>query len=230
VGLRGQFLDNTLRLNVTGFYSVTDDIQIPARIDVNGLQISTTTNPADLKNRGIEVDAQWAPNEQFSMTLGLGNQKAEYENIAAVVLAQAAACRANPAAQFNGAPACNANFVDQFGNIATPVRAPDLTASLSATYRLQLGSVKLSPTVGVNYSDEYAIGTTGSPQSTNGTWTKAQTYLNAQVSVEWDAVPNLQLTVDCRNCADKAYPMSALGPFQFLDRPGSWGARVRYRF
>lgn len=230
VGMRGQFMDNTLRLNVTGFYSVTDDIQIPARIDVNGLQISTTTNPADLKNRGVEVDAEWAPNEKFSMTVGLGNQKAEYENIAAVVLAQAAACRANPAAQFNGAPACNANFVDQFGNIATPVRAPDLTASLSATYRLQLGSVKLSPTVGVNYSDEYAIGTTGSPQSTNGTWTKAQTYLNAQVSVEWDAVPNLQLTVDCRNCADKAYPMSALGPFQFLDRPGSWGARVRYRF
>ncbi len=230
VGLRGQFFDNTLRMNVTGFYSVTDDIQIPARIDVNGVQISTTTNPADLKNRGVEVDAEWAPNEKFSMTVGLGNQKAEYENIAAVVLAQAAVCRANPLGQFNGAPACNANFVDQFGNIATPVRAPDLTASLSATYRLQLGTVKLSPTIGVNYSDEYAIGTTGSPQSTNGTWTKAQTYLNAQVSVEWDAVPNLQLTVDCRNCADKAYAMSALGPFQFLDRPGSWGARVRYRF
>ena len=77
------------------------------------------------------------------------------------MLAQAAACRGNPAALFNGAPACNANFVDFAGNIATPVRAPDLTASLSATYRLQLGSVKLSPTVGVNYSDEYAIGTTG---------------------------------------------------------------------
>jgi IMP dehydrogenase/GMP reductase len=43
-------------------------------------------------------------------------------------------------------------------------------------------------------------------------------------------LPGLTAAIDCRNCADKAYPMSALGPFQFLDRPGSWGARLKYRF
>ncbi len=229
-GLRSQFLDDTLRMNVTAFYSITDDIQIPARIDFNGVQISTTSNPADLKNKGIEVDAEWAPNDAFSLVAGLGLQDPEYTSIAATVLAQAAACRANPAALFQGAPACNANFVDQFGNIATPLRAPEYTISLNATYRFKLGPVQVAPTVGWNYSDAYAIGTTGSPASTNGTWSGSQGYLNAQLAFEFENLPGLSVAVDCRNCADKAYPVSALGPFQFLDRPGSWGARARYKF
>ncbi len=230
LGLRGQFFDDTLRLNVTAFVTKTEDIQIPARIDFNGVKISTTTNPADLDNRGLEIDAEWAPTPNFSFTAGLGWQDANYVNISAGVLAQAAACPANPSALFNSTPACNANFVDQFGNIATPVRAPDYTGSLSATYRFNVGTVRVSPTIGVNFSDAYAIGTTGSPQATNGTWTSKQQYLNAQLALDFESLPGLQVTVDCRNCADKAYPMSALGPFQFLDRPGSWSARVRYRF
>ena len=229
-GMRSQFLDNRLRVNVTAFYSITDDIQIPARIDFNGVQISTTSNPADMKNSGVEIDAEWAPTDNFTLVAGLGLQNPEYTNIASSVLAQAAACRANPAALFQGAPACNANFVDQFGNIATPVRAPDYTVSLNATYDLKLGSVTMSPSLGWNYSDAYAIGTTGNPESTNGTWSGTQGYINAQLAFAFENLPGLSVAVDCRNCADKAYPMSALGPFQFLDRPGSWGARARYKF
>jgi iron complex outermembrane receptor protein len=230
LGLRSQFFDDRLRMNVTAFYSITDDIQIPARIDINGVQISTTSNPADMKNTGIEVDAEWVPTENFTLFAGLGIQSAEYTNIAGNVLAQAAACRANPAALFQGAPACNANFVDQFGEIATPVRAPDFTVSLNAIYDLKFGSATVSPSLGWNYSDEYAIGTTGSPNSTNGTWSGRQGHINAQIAVRFENLPGLLLAIDCRNCADKAYPMSALGPFQVLDRPGSWGARARYTF
>ncbi|MCS6948160.1 MAG: TonB-dependent receptor, partial [Steroidobacteraceae bacterium] len=203
---------------------------IPARIDFNGLQISTTTNPADLRNNGLEIDAEWQATDNFSLTIGAGFQRAKYVDISERVLAQAAVCRANPAGLYQGAPACNANFVDQFGNIATPVRAPDYTLSLSGTYRKNFGNVTLIPTFGANISDAYAIGTTGSPQSTVGTWSKRQTYLNAGIGVEFANVPGLTLQIDCRNCADKNYPMSALGPFQFLDRPGSYSLRVRYRF
>ena len=230
LGVRADMFGNTLRVNATVFYAITDDIQIPARIDFNGLQISTTTNPADLKNHGLEIDATWAPTQDCALTAGVGLQKAKYINITSNVLAQAAACRANPAALFNGAPACNANFVDQFGNIATPVRAPDHTVSLSATYHAHLGNLTLSPTIGVNASDEYAIGTTGSAPSTNGTWAGKQTYLNADLTAELRSLPGLSISINCRNCQDKAYPMSALGIFQFLDRPGSWGANLRYKF
>ncbi|MCU0758490.1 MAG: TonB-dependent receptor [Steroidobacteraceae bacterium] len=229
-GLRSTLFDNTLRMNVTAFYSMTDAIQIPARIDIDGFQLSTTTNPADMRNVGLEVDAEWAPTDAFTLVAGLGLQNAEYTNVTPNVLAQAAACRANPNAVFQGAPACNANFVDQFGNIATPVRAPDFTISLNATYDFDVGPATVSPTVGWNYSDEYAIGTTGSPQSTNGTWSGPQGHINAQVAFRFENAPGLLLAIDCRNCANKAYPMSALGPFQFLDRPGTWGARIRYTF
>jgi iron complex outermembrane receptor protein len=229
-GTRADLFDNRLRLNATAFYSMTDDIQIPARIDVNGLQISTTTNPADLENYGIEIDATWVPIDGLNITAGLGMQNAKYVSISQRVLDQAAVCRANPTGSFQGAPACNANFVDQFGQIAEPVRAPDYTISMNASYEFTSGAITWIPSFGFNTSDEYAIGTTGSPASTNGTWSGKQTYINAGVSLRFENVPGLTAAIDCRNCADKAYPMSALGPFQFLDRPGSWGARIKYRF
>lgn len=102
-GTRADLFDNTLRLNATAFYAITSDVQIPARIDVNGTQISTTTNPADLSNRGLEIDATWAPIRGLNVTAGIGTQRARYTNIAATVLAQAAVCRANPTANYNGA-------------------------------------------------------------------------------------------------------------------------------
>jgi len=229
VGTRADLLNNRLRLNATAFYSMTDDIQIPARIDVNGLQISTTTNPANLENYGFEIDAIWVPVDRLNITAGVGFQNAKYVDISQRVLDQAAICRANPAGLFQGAPACNANFVDAFGQIATPVRAPDYTVSINASYEFVVGNTTLIPSFGFNTSDEYAIGTTGNPTATNGTWSQRQTYINAGVSVRFAGAPGLSVQVDCRNCADKAYPTSALGPFQFLDRPGSWGARVKYR-
>ena len=229
-GTRADLFDNRLRLNATAFYSVTNDIQIPARIDINGIQISTTTNPADLENYGLEVDATWVPIDGLNITAGLGMQNAKYVSISQRVLDQAAVCRANPTGTYQGAPACNANFVDQFGQIATPVRSPDYTISMNASYEFAAGAITWIPSFGFNTSDEYAIGTTGSPQSTNGTWSGKQTYINAGVSLRFENVPGLTAAIDCRNCADKAYPMSALGPFQFLDRPGSWGARIKYRF
>jgi iron complex outermembrane receptor protein len=230
IGTRADLFGDRLRINATAFYAITDDIQIPARIDINGVQISTTTNPADLRNSGLEIDAVWVPVDGLNITAGIGLQDAKYVAINQRVLDQAAVCRANPAGLYQGAPACNANFVDQFGNIATPVRSPDYTVSLSASYEFTVGGITLTPNVGVNASDEYAIGTTGSPQSTNGTWSGKQTYINAGLNLKFAAIEGLSVTVDCRNCEDKAYPMSALGPFQFLDRPGSWSARVRYKF
>lgn len=93
---------------------------------------------------------------------------------------------------------CNANFVDQFGDIARPVRAPDYTINVQARYKRVLGPV--------------------------------ETTLNAGVTLAPTAIDGLSLTVSCRNCVDKNYPVSSLGILQFLDRPGSWDAQVRYRF
>ena len=61
-------------------------------------------------------------------------------------------------------------------------------------------------------------------------WSGAQAYINAGLALEFDNLPGLRISADCRNCADKAYPMSGLGIFQFLDRPGSWSVNARYKF
>ena len=102
----------------------------------------------------------------FTMVAGLGNPERRVRQHRGRRARAGRGLPRNPAALYQGAPACNANFVDQFGNIATPVRAPDLTVSLSATYRpaARLGEACRRRSAG-NYTDEYAIGTTGSPQS-----------------------------------------------------------------
>jgi hypothetical protein len=128
--MRGEFFNRTLRLNTTYFYSITNDIQIPARIDCNGLQISTAANPADLRNHRLEVDMEWLVTEAPSVTLSEGFRRAKYTDNTARVLQQMAVCRGNPLGLFQGAPACNAIFVDHIGNIPTPVRASDYTISL----------------------------------------------------------------------------------------------------
>ncbi|MFO0449704.1 MAG: TonB-dependent receptor [Pseudomonadota bacterium] len=224
IGLRGDFLDSRLRLNATAFYALTNDIQIPARFEFNGVSISTTTNPADLKNAGVEVELTWVPVDDLQISASVGLQDAKYTDVSASVQAQAAQCRAGVTAQ------CDLNFVDQRGNIARPVRAPDTTASLVASYGLMLGSVKVTPSVTVNYTSDYAIGTSGSPTSTRGQWTRSTTLFNAGVNIEPTTIPGLSFSVDCRNCSDKAYAVSYLPPFVYLDRPGSWSVRARYRF
>ncbi len=184
-------------------------------------QVSTGFGFNDRDSRGFRADLRCKASDDLTFDL-----VAEYVDILPSIQLQATNCRRGVAVATN----CNANFVDQFGGIARPVRAPDYTINVQARYKRVLGPVATTLVAGASVTDAYAIGTTGSPPSTNGTWGVHQTYLNAGVTLAPTAIDGLSLTVSCRNCADKNYPVSSLGIFQFLDQPGSWDAQVRYRF
>jgi OOP family OmpA-OmpF porin len=44
------------------------------------------------------------------------------------------------------------------------------------------------------------------------------------------AYPNVSFTAECKNCLNNNFPVSLLPPNQFLNNPGIWDVKVRYKF
>jgi hypothetical protein len=155
-------------------------------------------------------------------------------NLAANVETQIAACRANPG---TGNSNCNAGFVDVYGNIAAPARTPKFTWTAFATYKLETQSVTIKPTAGFTRQSEMAISTSGSKAAgshpdarVNNTWIGSQIRVNGSIEFSLPTNPGWALTVECRNCFDKVYPVSYLAPTTFIDSPGLWNVRITRRF
>ncbi len=184
-GLKTQFLDNRLRVNVTAFYLDTTDLQTPsAFVNPNGSIAFITQNFADFRNKGLEVELTAVPMKGLNLYANAGYQKDHYKvsetllpnayGITAV-RAQQAQCKAQLAggqiplgpstavapATPNNAPACAAGIIDAQGNIATPVRTPTVTFAVGGSYDFVLGSSGgiLTPSVNVVYRSSLETGT-----------------------------------------------------------------------
>jgi iron complex outermembrane recepter protein len=233
IGMRSSLLDDTLRLNVTAFYAYTNDVQIASAFTVNGNRIFTTTNPADLRNYGGEVEAEWLPIAGLRLNTAVGLQHARYADISSDVQSQIAACQAALAANNSaGITAnCNRGFVDFAGRIATPVRAPDVSVIGGATYDIATPFATIRPNANFNFNDGYAIGNAGNPDSTDRAFTRRQFLWNASVQAQPTILPALSLTIGCENCSDQTYDVSFLSATSvYLNPPRTWSARVRYAF
>ncbi|GIL38070.1 TonB-dependent receptor [Roseiterribacter gracilis] len=233
VGMRADLFNKRLRLNVTGFYAYTQDEQISAAYIVNGTRFFTVTNPADLRNYGGEFELTWLATDNLKVNANLGVQHARYTSISADVATQQRNCNtaigANNAT--NIAAECNRGFVDAKGRIARPVRAPDVSFSGSVTYDARFEQLTVSPTVGLTYNNGYGIGNAGNPDLLDGSWTGTQVLWDASVAFQSDRLPNWSLTVECKNCFDRSYNVSFLSTTGiFLNTPGIWDVRLRYKF
>lgn len=233
VGLRSQLFDHRLRFNLTGFYAYTKDVQISAAYFNNGERIFTTTNPADLRNYGLEAELETSPIRGLNIGVGLGLQHARYTNVSDAVQNQIDLCRAGLASGSAAVIAanCNRGFVDFKGRIARPVRTPGLTLTSSASYRIELGPLAVTPAVNVSHNSSYAIGNAGSPDSTDGSFTGPQTFVDASLGFEPKALSGLTLSADCKNCFNKAYSVSFLTPTAiYINPPRTYSVRALYRF
>jgi iron complex outermembrane receptor protein len=237
VGTRADLFDKTLRVNVTGFYSTTEKIQIPSAVFINNAPVYTTTNPADLRVYGGEFEVTWVPIPDLTIQTGLGVSDAQYENVSASVRSQAAACKASPLTPTHANSNCNAGFVDAYGNIATPNRIPSVTWNASVSYTYEAGPVTITPTAAISLDAAYAIGTAGSEAAStypspvvSGAWVGTQWLVDFGVMFQPTDNKDFSITGECKNCFGKNNPVSFLPPFQFLDKPGTWDFRARYKF
>lgn len=220
-GLRSDWLDGTLRMNLTAFIADVSDFQLPsAFVRADGSIAFITRNFADLENKGLEAEFIYAPTDGLTLFANLGFQDAEYKNLDPSITAQQQRCQAGSVAD------CGLGIVDPQGDIADPVRAPDFTASIGATYVFNINDdFQLIPTVNFSHAKEHNVGTSGLDVGIDGT---ERNLLSAGLTL--NAVnQNWRVTLECQNCTDDVYTTSVL-VFPYIDDPMTWDLRFRYDF
>ena len=178
-GIKSEFLDRRLRVNLTGFW-----------LDVNALQTGTafndpitnaitfiTQNFADYENKGVELEIAAVPVRGLNLYANLGYQKDKYKvsdtlvsnqyNVQSV-RSQQLQCQGQLAAGLiplstgaTNAAACAAGIIDANGNIATPVRTPDWSLAFGGSYDIPLSGagVIITPSVNAQYRSALETGT-----------------------------------------------------------------------
>jgi len=83
VGLKADFLNNTLRWNTAAFYSDYTDIQVqtfdPVLVDANMQAVVTIANGAEAEVYGFETELNYVPNDNLSLGGTLGYTKADFQ-------------------------------------------------------------------------------------------------------------------------------------------------------
>lgn len=265
-GFKSDWLDKRLRFNVTLFRMDVSDLQTPsALVAPSGAITFLTRNFADYRNQGIEAELTIAPADGLTLYGTLGYQDDKYlidrsapatdiYGIQSVAAQQAACLAALAAGRIPGGTdtaSCASGIITPDGQIATPVRTPNLTASMGASYKMPLGESGLSlvPSVNASYRSHQEVGTanytiySGSITGTNGTYpanpyagdfivgssSEATWLINASLALNGPD-EKWQLSAGCTNCFDQSYVQSTLANVNYISQPMSWTVRARYRF
>jgi iron complex outermembrane recepter protein len=174
-GIKSDWFDRLLRVNITAFRMDVTDLQTPsALVAPSGAITFLTRNFADYRNQGVEAEITLAPADGLFLYANIGYQDDKYILPAGApaldiygiqsVAAQAAACRAAVAAgNIPGGPgtaACAAGIVAPDGSISTPVRTPKWSLALGGSYRAEFANGwALTPSLNASYRSRQEVGT-----------------------------------------------------------------------
>jgi iron complex outermembrane receptor protein len=223
IGLKSEFLDRRLRLNLAAFYVKYTDLQLPSVFV--GSDNSVTFPPLNAGKahmEGVELELQASPFDGFNVDASVGYLGFEYDDLG----------RADPAF-----------ILAQTGSVANaraapckecrPLRTPEWTGSLGAQYTFALGT-----------GGSITLRADGSYQSrvfysTNNFFRASQegyTLLDANVS--WTSPDDSwSVALSGTNLTDELYLNGALDFFENLGtnqgqygRPREWALSVKRRF
>jgi iron complex outermembrane receptor protein len=220
-GVRSEFLDRRLRVNLTGFYFIDENQQLPGGgLDpVTNIITYLTRNVADLRNYGLEGEIAAVPLQGLNLYWSFGLQNARFQNLNQITREQRQRC-------LNGIVAnnCNAGIITPTGEVAEPTRAPSFTSTLGGNYALEMGNgYSLNPSVNWNYVSGTWVSTSNDPRG----FQPGHSIVNAGLTLR--SGRGWSVGVECNNCFDKVYRTSFL-IYPYLNEPGSWMVRTRYDF
>ncbi len=234
LGLRSEWLDRKLRLNLTAFKLDIADLQTPSAFTAPSGAISfITRNFAGLDNEGLEAELIWQPVEDLTLFAFVGTQNAKYKDIDASIIAQQGICRnalngifGPPFATLAAARAqCSSGIVNPRGDIAPPVRTPD-TLTVGGSYRFRLGeTLTLTPNFSWAKTGDNNVGTNGAPISLVDAYDTVDAGLTlANDDAGW------QIQANCRNCTDELQIVSTLSELPYVQDPRTWSVTFKYNF
>ncbi len=268
LGAKTEWLGRRLRVNATAFVQETDDFQAGSAFvnPANGALTFVTRNLGGLENTGLELEILARPIEPLTVTVAVGLQDIKYvidRNEPAIdsfnilsVAAQQAECQASlvglpsPRGDTNTAVvraqrACT-SLVSSNGELADPVRAPNLTVSAGLAYEIPLAAwdATLTPSLNVLFTDDQEVGTNNLSAFRSssgvlnfaadgefilGSFSEAHTVVNFNLALRtrddrWFAA------LSCDNCFSETYPQATLSNFSYINPPATWAVKVRRKF
>ena len=176
-GIKTELFDRRLRVNLNAYWLDVKDLQTPSGFArLNGSIGFITSNFADYRNKGIELEINAAPVENLNLFASVGYQDDKYivdlsdlstnlyggQSLGTGI----AQCKAQLAAGLipgGGAleaTACGQGIVSANGTVATPTRSPKFNVSVGASYKADMGGgLSLTPAVNANWLDKLDVGT-----------------------------------------------------------------------
>ncbi len=188
LGMKGDFLDKTLRLNIAAFYTDYQDKQEEV-IQPDGFGGSNTVvaNAATVETKGLETELTWVANESLTFNASLGWLDASYDDYIADL-------------NGDGIQTDNSNLELR--------RVPEWTGGANGIYSVQIGGGTLSAFVGYRYTDEYWVETSNDPRGLlddRGVWDASASY-----QWEWDNDRTVKVTAFGRDLTDEVAFSSAV--------------------
>ncbi|MEM6604878.1 MAG: TonB-dependent receptor [Pseudomonadota bacterium] len=224
LGIRSEWLDNRLRLNLTGFYVTYDDSQqqllaeIEADRDGDGINESTFQetrffNAAEINVFGLELEGTWLATDNLTISGSLGLLDSEFDEFQADT-------------NFDGTI-----DVDLSNNDVA--RAPEVTWNLDVVYDQEFSAGAIDWALNLNYVDDAVYAYTAIPGTPDGI-TDDRTLLNASATFR-PSSGNWWVRAFGKNITDEEYrvgelPVANLWVMSFYGAPRILGLEVGVDF
>jgi iron complex outermembrane receptor protein len=188
-----------------------------------------SANAADMYGYGVEAQFEWQPIERLNIGGSASSMKAGFYHPASFILTQQAQCRAGVTSS------CDQGIVRPNGSLATPVFTPAFSLSLNASYRLNFGTLEVTPFVAIHHvgsewvDSANTMGTVAPYPGVGGANT-ARTLMTASITLADPSRFPVTITAECQNCTNVNYGTTDLLGLNYYNTPGSWDLRLNYKF
>ena len=207
-GFKSTLANNTLILNGAIFYNDYTDIQLLAVLDLGGGNVETVIeNAGEATIIGGELEFQWAPAANLSISGGVGFLDAEYDEV--------------------GPSAASAGIADS----NELINAPELSANLSGEYRFLLPAGDVAVRADLVYRGEQYRDAVNTPEL------KADSYTLLNGRVTWTSNDERwELAAFVTNITDEIYVTNGVSVLglgyveAYYSRPREWGVSLTMNF
>ena len=201
-GMKSQWLNDTLRFNITYFDSDYDDLQVTAIDQVTGAFVYS--NKADASVDGIEAEFVYAPQDNLTVFANVGTLNGNYTDV-------------RPGAE---------------GLMTKELkRTPDMSYRLGVLYDQDISSGELNLSVVLNHEDEYFTNQNNTPFGTRpsaDTWDLNVTFRPNDAN--WRVTAGCTNCAD-EDRFNSTLDFGTLGfATQFQDMPRLWRVSFRYDY